>query len=160
MWDLTGPGVEPVSPVLAERFLTIGPPGKSRNFLLISGLHAVLFLPNVHQIYIYIIGSQICLSFLASQLALKLLPLGWGWSCARLRGCCGWSGAFLNFLQWCCLLILCSYLKVSCQEVPVDVEFSYCKGRSRHDVTFLIQQVPFSPAPSRSQNRAHSAKEA
>ena len=29
MWDLPGPGLEPVSPVLASRFLTTAPPGKS-----------------------------------------------------------------------------------------------------------------------------------
>ena len=29
MWDLPGPGIEPVSPVLAGGFLTAGPPGKS-----------------------------------------------------------------------------------------------------------------------------------
>ena len=27
MWDLPGPGVEPVSPALAAEFLTAGPPG-------------------------------------------------------------------------------------------------------------------------------------
>ena len=29
MWDLPGPGIEPVSPALAGRFLTAVPPGKS-----------------------------------------------------------------------------------------------------------------------------------
>ena len=29
MWDLPGPGLEPVSPELAGRFLTTAPPGKS-----------------------------------------------------------------------------------------------------------------------------------
>ena len=29
MWDLPGPGIEPVSPGLAGRFLTTAPPGKS-----------------------------------------------------------------------------------------------------------------------------------
>ena len=29
MWDLLGPGLEPVSPALAGRFLTTAPPGKS-----------------------------------------------------------------------------------------------------------------------------------
>ena len=28
MWDLTGPGLEPVSPALAGGFLTTAPPGK------------------------------------------------------------------------------------------------------------------------------------
>ena len=30
MWSLLRPGIEPVSPALAGRFLTTGPPGKSR----------------------------------------------------------------------------------------------------------------------------------
>ena len=34
MWDLPGPGIEPVSPVLAGRFLTTVPPGKSHKSLL------------------------------------------------------------------------------------------------------------------------------
>ena len=29
MWDLPGPGLEPVSPALADGFLTTVPPGKS-----------------------------------------------------------------------------------------------------------------------------------
>ena len=29
MWDLPGPGIEPVPPALAGGFLTIAPPGKS-----------------------------------------------------------------------------------------------------------------------------------
>ena len=31
MWDLSGPGIEPVSPALAGGFLTTGPPGKSEH---------------------------------------------------------------------------------------------------------------------------------
>ena len=30
MWDLPGPGIEPMSPALASRFLTTAPPGKSQ----------------------------------------------------------------------------------------------------------------------------------
>ena len=30
MWDLPGPGIEPMSPALAGRFLTTAPPGKSQ----------------------------------------------------------------------------------------------------------------------------------
>ena len=36
MWNLPGPGVEPMSPALAGGFLTTAPTGKSSNFLLIS----------------------------------------------------------------------------------------------------------------------------
>ena len=35
MWDLPGPGLEPVSPALAGRFLTTVPPGKSLKLLVI-----------------------------------------------------------------------------------------------------------------------------
>ena len=31
MWDLPGPGIKPVSPALAGRFLSTAPPGKSRD---------------------------------------------------------------------------------------------------------------------------------
>ena len=34
MWDLPRPGLEPVSPALAGRFLTTAPPGKSLNIFL------------------------------------------------------------------------------------------------------------------------------
>ena len=42
MWDLPGPGIEPVSPALAGRFLTTAPPWKSHICFLtenISGWH-------------------------------------------------------------------------------------------------------------------------
>ena len=32
MWDLPGPGIEPVSPALAGRFLSTALPGKPRNY--------------------------------------------------------------------------------------------------------------------------------
>ena len=35
MWDLPGPGLEPMSPALAGGFLTIVPPGKSLNLIYI-----------------------------------------------------------------------------------------------------------------------------
>ena len=33
MWDLPGPGIEPVSPVLEGEFFTTEPPGKPEHFL-------------------------------------------------------------------------------------------------------------------------------
>ena len=36
MWDLTGPGLEPVSPALAGGFLTTAPPGKPQEVLSIN----------------------------------------------------------------------------------------------------------------------------
>ena len=34
MWDLPGPGLEPMSPALAGRFITTAPPGKPLDFIL------------------------------------------------------------------------------------------------------------------------------
>ena len=35
MWDLLGPGIEPVSPALADGFFTTEPPGKARDCVLV-----------------------------------------------------------------------------------------------------------------------------
>ena len=43
MWDLPGPGLEPMSPALAGGFLTTAPPGKSLPIFLI-GLFGVFWL--------------------------------------------------------------------------------------------------------------------
>ena len=42
MWDLPGPGLEPVSPALAGRFLTIAPTGKPPDFFVSN--FPILFL--------------------------------------------------------------------------------------------------------------------
>ena len=44
MWDLPGPGLEPVSPALAGGFLTTAPPGKSlkRVHIISFQLHDIL----------------------------------------------------------------------------------------------------------------------
>ena len=36
MWNLPGPGIEPMSPALAGRFLSTAPPGKSHTILIIK----------------------------------------------------------------------------------------------------------------------------
>ena len=38
MWDLPGPGLEPVPPALAGGFLTTAPPGKPGELLLLAEL--------------------------------------------------------------------------------------------------------------------------
>ena len=45
MWDLSGPGVEPVSPALEPpgKWLTIEPPGKSQAVIFFSGTEYVGF---------------------------------------------------------------------------------------------------------------------
>ena len=36
MWDLPGPGLEPVSPALASGFLTTAPPGKPHVYIYLN----------------------------------------------------------------------------------------------------------------------------
>ena len=44
MWDLPGPGLEPVSPALAGEFLTTVPPGKPSLFIMLLKLYQNLAL--------------------------------------------------------------------------------------------------------------------
>ena len=46
MWNLPGPGIEPVSPALAGDFLTTGPPGKSK-MLYMSSFIKLIYLTHV-----------------------------------------------------------------------------------------------------------------
>ena len=49
MWDLPGPGIEPMFPALAGRFLTTGPPGKFP-FFLRKALYSLFFpKPGAHR---------------------------------------------------------------------------------------------------------------
>ena len=51
MWDLPGPGLEPVSPALAGRFSTTAPPGKPQSlFKYKSNIHSYLS-PFLHRRY-------------------------------------------------------------------------------------------------------------
>ena len=45
MWDLPGPGIEPVSPALAGRFFSTGPPEKPFPALLITSVSAIQRVP-------------------------------------------------------------------------------------------------------------------
>ena len=47
MWDLPGPGVEPVSPALADGFLTTAPPGKSPSVCFLKSILIWLSIPIV-----------------------------------------------------------------------------------------------------------------
>jgi len=40
MWDLLGPGIEPMSPALAGRFFTTEPPGKPKFSRVEMDLHS------------------------------------------------------------------------------------------------------------------------
>ena len=60
MWDLPGPGVEPVSPALAGKFLTTAPPGKSPSSeFLISVIY--IFSSNFFRFLIFLL---LCLFYL------------------------------------------------------------------------------------------------
>ena len=44
MWDLPGPGLEPVSPALAGGFLTTVPPGKSEQVTLTGPIEVTFII--------------------------------------------------------------------------------------------------------------------
>ena len=50
MGDLPGPGSEPISPALASRFLTTGPPGESCLFFSSKMYIVILFVPETRDI--------------------------------------------------------------------------------------------------------------
>ena len=55
MWDLPGPGLEPVSPALAGGFLTTAPPGKSLDFSL--NILNTNKNDGIHDITLYVVGA-------------------------------------------------------------------------------------------------------
>ena len=59
MWDLPGPGLEPVSPALAGGFLTSAPPGKSLGSLIFNYLGCFLSRCSVFNLEIYICVQQV-----------------------------------------------------------------------------------------------------
>ena len=60
MWDLPGPGIEPVSPALAGRFSTTAPPGKSG-----ASFFFFFFFNNFSKIYFYLFMAVLGLHFCA-----------------------------------------------------------------------------------------------
>ena len=62
MWDLPGPGLEPVSPALAGRFLTTELPGKS----LPVGFSCFFFLINFIYLFLAALGLHCCVRALSS----------------------------------------------------------------------------------------------
>ena len=55
MWDLPRPGLKPVSPALAGRFLTTVPPGKSlkATLFLISNEYSIDYLPSLVTVTVF-----------------------------------------------------------------------------------------------------------
>ena len=74
MWDLPGPGLEPVSPALAGGFLTTAPPGK----------------PSIHfKLFIYLFYFWLCWVFVSVR-GLSLVVASGGARASHCRGlsCC------------------------------------------------------------------------
>ena len=61
MWDLPGPGLEPMSPALAGGFLTTAPPGKSQDLTLYY-VYLLSFSPNGYAGKMFNILAK-CLTF-------------------------------------------------------------------------------------------------
>ena len=59
MWDLPGPGLEPVSPALAGGFLTTEPPGKPYYYYFACGCPVILapFLEEIIFAPLYCLSS-------------------------------------------------------------------------------------------------------
>ena len=76
MWDLPGPGLEPVSPALAGRFLTTAPPGKSC---------LIYFEAVIRHIYIYNC-QDILISFIMITRHFLLLVIPFVFLCLLLHG--------------------------------------------------------------------------
>ena len=53
MWDLPGPGLEPVCPALAGRFSTTAPPGKPLKVFLCDTLSVVFFKGYVVDVFLH-----------------------------------------------------------------------------------------------------------
>ena len=66
MWDLPGPGHEPVSPALAGGFLTTAPPGKPQNAILDQSRFWGFFFGKLINFYWSIVDLKVVFFFKAS----------------------------------------------------------------------------------------------
>ena len=69
MWDLPGPGLEPVSPALAGRFLTTAPPGKPATMFFCF----LVFNVATRKFYLLFLNVLFFIQFLTVTLHLQLL---------------------------------------------------------------------------------------
>ena len=100
MWDLPGPGLEPVSPALAGGFLTTEPPGKPYlficyltmwvSFFVMFGSFAYFFY---WVVYIFLAFSLFLKIYFLNLLNLFLAVLGLR-CCAQAFYSCGEQGLF------------------------------------------------------------------
>ena len=86
MWDLPGPGLEPVSLALAGGFLTTAPPGKSQSliffFLIICLGFFLVFCFLIYYLFIYL---WLCWVFVSVR-GLSLVAASRGHSSSRCAG--------------------------------------------------------------------------
>ena len=86
MWDLPGPGLEPVSLALAGGFLTTAPPGKSQSliffFLIICLVFFLVFCFLIYYLFIYL---WLCWVFVSVR-GLSLVAASRGHSSSRCAG--------------------------------------------------------------------------
>ena len=68
MWDLTGPGHEPVSPASAGGFLTTAPPGKSRVCIFELANLRAQFTSATNRAYDILMKTKHILGFLMTML--------------------------------------------------------------------------------------------
>ena len=69
MWDLSRPGLKPVSPALACRFSTTAPPGKppSKSFIV----SCLIFRSRIHFEFIFVYGVRECSNFILLHVAVQ-----------------------------------------------------------------------------------------
>ena len=114
MWNLPGPGIEPMSPTLAGGFLTTTPPGTSsalNSFLLhffwYDSSPYIVSLYGVHWLSIFLsfsFGSSIwMLSINLSSKTLILVSFSFPWSSLLLNLC-------VEFFSLCIVLCILSHL--------------------------------------------------
>ena len=81
MWDLPGPGIEPMSPALAGGFLTTGPPGKSQHLdfrlLVPRTVEQDIFVVLSHPFTALCFGSPGELTHLLTLICDCLARVGW-----------------------------------------------------------------------------------
>ena len=75
MWNLLGPGIKPVSPALADGFLSTAPPGKSRRWVLNHWATKEISSHKLLNILVYIFSVPFSLSSPSGTLITHILDI-------------------------------------------------------------------------------------